>query len=241
MAVARYKTAGAVINKAARELGLPTAVDPYASIDPNMRQLTEHLNTLGLGLLDAYDWEQLMRTHTFSTVGGQTAYDLPSDYHKTRDETQWDLTGKTPLIGPLSPQAWQSRVAQVSGPAHLEFRLTTNQILISPVGAVPAGQSISFEFKSRAWVRSANSTLGNGNTLGESGADECSATGDWPLYDPLVLHYGLKFLWRAGKGFATQANLADFVRALEDAKGRCRGAKSLSMAPPFSTRREEAI
>jgi hypothetical protein len=242
MAVARYKTAGLLINAAARELGLPVATDPFASSDPNMRQLCQHLNTLGLGLLDAYDWEHLMRTHSFATIAGQTAYDLPDDYHKTRDETQWNVTAKTPLAGPLSPQAWQQRVATGNtSPSYLEFRLTTNQILFTSSGVTVGGDTVTFEYKSRAWVRPSSAGLGNGNTLGTEGADEVVAVGDYPLFDPLVLHFGLKLLWRAGKQFNTETNLADFVRALEDAKGRSKGAKSLSMAPAFTQRQDEKI
>jgi len=241
VSVSRYKTAGVVINRAAQELGLPVVADPFASSDPNMRQLVQHLNTLGLGLLDTYDWEHMMVSYSFVTAAGQTAYNLPADYHKMRDETQWDLTSKLPLQGPLTPQAWAQRQSLTAAPTTLEFRLTTNQLLLISGVAIPGGQTIAYEYKSRAWVRPAAAGLNNGNTLGTDGSDEIVQFGDYILFDPLVVHYGLKLLWRAGKQFATQANLGDFIRALDDAKGRAHGAKSLSLAPAFTQRREQTV
>lgn len=232
MPVARYKAAGVIINGAARELGLPVATDPFASQDPNMRQLVQHLNTLGLGLLDAFAWEHLMRTHAFTTIAGVSQYDLPPDYHEPRDETQWNTTAKLPLIGPLTPQAWQTRQQLMGSTLSLEYRLTANQILLAQGTQIQGGETVSFEYKSRAWVRSATSGIGNGNTLGPDGSDEVVAFGDYPLFDPLVLHYGLKLLWRAAKQFNVQYCLADFTRALDKAKGRAHGSKSLPVSPP---------
>lgn len=230
MAVERYKTAGDIILGAGRELGLGEVADPFSSSDDNWMQLVQMLTSIGRELADTYVWENLVREHTFSTVGGQSAYDLPADFLAVLDDTLWNRTAQQPLLGPLNAQEWQQ--LQVSGltvTPTLGYRLSANQIMLAPAASVPAAHTIALEMKSLAWARTAAQGVGNGNTLGVSGADECVATGDYPLFDPLLLHFALKLWWKKDKGFDTGAASADFIRVLENAKGRARGARALTV------------
>lgn len=232
MAVERYKTASEVILSAGRELGLGSVQDPFSATDDNWVQLTQMLNSIGRELADTYTWENLTREHTFPTVAGVSAYALPADYLAAIDDTLWDRTSQEPLLGPLTAQEWhQLQASPVNTTPTLGFRFGPNVIELTPAASVPAGHTIAFELRSLAWVRPAAAGPGAGTsygeTLGEAGADECVAPGDIPLYDPLLLHYALKLWWKKDRGFDTSAAEADFVRTLENAKGRAKGARSL--------------
>lgn len=229
MAVERYKTAGKILTAAGKELGLGDVADPFASSDETWQQLTQMLTSIGRELADTYLWENLVREHTIPTVALQSAYDLPADYLNIVDDTIWDRTTQQPLLGPLTPQEWQQMQSglSITVAPRLAFRLTQNQLLLAPTGTVPGGHTLAFEMKSLAWVRAASHDLGNGKTEGESGQDECVAAGDWALFDPLLLQYALKLWWRKDHGFDVAAAEADFTRALENAKGRAQGSRTL--------------
>lgn len=232
MAVQRYKTAGEIINAAAKELGLGAAADPYSSSDVNFQQLTQMLDSVGTELLDHYEWEHLKREHTFTTVLNQSEYDLPADFLSLYEQTAWNRTQQLPLIGPISPEVWQTMVATATAQVSQIYRVRTNQIWIGPPGNIPAAETIAFEYKSRAWVRPAASGLGNGDTLGSTGQDRCVVTGDFPLFEPLLLQYGVKLMFKKDKGFDTTTAEADFMRVLGAAQNRSGGAASILPIAP---------
>ena len=229
----RYKTAGQIINAAAKELGIGTAVDPFSSASVDFQQLVQMLNSVGLDLADAIDWEHLIREYTFVTVTNQTPYDLPADFMRMVDGTFWDRTSQMRVDGPLSDAEWQARAATPGSTVYVSYRLTTNQILLAPKDTVPGSHTLAFELRSRAWVRAAGTGLGNGNTLGTAAGaqDEAVVIGDYVLFDPLLMQYALKLAWKRDKGFDTTTAESDYLRVLEGAKGRTRAADVLSVAP----------
>lgn len=231
MAANRYKTAGAIVNAAAKELGLGTQTDPFASPDANFQKLVQMLNSLGLELCDTYTWQHLLREYTFVTTANQTPYDLPSDFNGLVEHTAWNRTQQMTLGEPLTEETWAHRASTPGASAFIEFRLTTNQILLAPINAVPGSQTIAFEMKSRSWVRPAASGLGNGNSLGTTGTDECLVTGDYPLFEPLLLQYGIKLAWKKDGGFDTTTAEADFLRVLANAQARTKAAAHLYLTP----------
>ncbi len=110
--------------------------------------------------------------------------------------------------------------------------MRTNQVWVGPPGVVAEGDTIAFEYKSRAWVRPAASGLGNGDTLGVDGQSECIVIGDYPLFDPLLLQYGIKLMFKKEKGFDTTTAEADFLRAMNGAQQRASaGAPAICLTP----------
>lgn len=81
----------------------------------------------------------------------QVAYDLPSDWLSEIPQTEWDRTNRWPLLGPQSPQDWQSFKSGIvyAGPRK-RFRIQENQILINP--PPPNGLLFSLEYISNGWV-----------------------------------------------------------------------------------------
>lgn len=49
-----------------------------------------------------FAWPQLKREYTFNTSTGVSRYQLPGDFYRALDSTQWDATNQWPLRGPVS-------------------------------------------------------------------------------------------------------------------------------------------
>ena len=49
-----------------------------------------------------FNWPQLKRGYTMTTTSGVARIELPGDFYKLLESTQWDVTNKWPLRGPIS-------------------------------------------------------------------------------------------------------------------------------------------
>jgi len=57
----------------------------------------------------SYQWPQLKRGYTFTTSTGVSTYNLPGDFYRLLDSTQWDTTNNLPMFGPISDAAMAMR------------------------------------------------------------------------------------------------------------------------------------
>ena len=215
MSLGRYKTAGEIINHAARELGLGTSADPFAMASGLFAELVALLTTTGQYLATTYDWPHLTVEAVLTKTGGawslptgwtdagSDVLDLPADFDHMLPNTHWDRTNDLLVGGPLTPQLWQYRQAETGVVVWAEFRLDTNQLRLQPV---PLGdRTLALEYASRAWVRSAVSGLGNGNTLGPSGWDTPEGSGDFVLFPFPLIVAARKLAWKTDRGQDTTA------------------------------------
>lgn len=56
-----------------------------------------------------YQWPQLKRGYLFTTTTSVSKYQLPGDFYRVLDSTQWDTTNQWPLNGPISDAAFTAR------------------------------------------------------------------------------------------------------------------------------------
>jgi hypothetical protein len=91
---------------------------------------------------------------TASLYFAQVQYSLPSDWLKQIPQTEWDRSNRWPLLGPQSPQDWQSFKSGIvyAGP-RLRFRIQGNTLSINPPPA--SGLQLAFEYISNGWATSA--------------------------------------------------------------------------------------
>lgn len=213
-ATGNITTYSAVVSGLASTTGLSTAwactgdgIAPFALIDSvdSLTQVTLNLpcsaTTTGAAL-------------TFAKV----EYPLPSDWLKQIPQTEWDRTNRWPLMGPISPQEWQSFQSGVvySGP-RLRFRIMANTMYVDPPPT--AHDTLAYEYISQNWVLS---TLGVGKAA-------FTADTDTFIFDDSLLMEGLILRWNKRKGFAYDEK--DFDRILSMAMGQDRSAPKLSLAP----------
>lgn len=216
-----------LLQTVADELGLtrPTAV--ASSQDAQVRQLLALLNRTGESLMSEFQWQRLIKEHTFATVNGTETYALPSDYDRVINQTHWDRTNDWPLHGPISPQGWQVlKGGIVSAGPRLRFRIKNNLIYVDPVPS--AAYTVAFEYVSGKWV------LDNDGVTYKTSFTEDE---DTALLKDRLLILGTKLRFFEIKGMDTTTLALDFARELSKAQGQDAGAPVLSLArryrPPF--------
>lgn len=150
----------------------------------------------------------------------QVAYDLPSDWLSEIPQTEWDRTNRWPLLGPQSPQDWQSFKSGIvyAGPRQ-RFRIQENQILINP--PPPNGLLFSSEYISSGWViNSVNQRL-----------TKFTNDTDTAIFPDSLLVTGLKAQWKAAKGLDGTFDLGEFRLLIEQMKAQDKSAPKLSLSP----------
>jgi hypothetical protein len=150
----------------------------------------------------------------------QVNYNLPSDWLKQIPQTEWDRTNRWPLIGPQSPQDWQSFKSGIvyAGPRE-RFRILNNTITINP--PPPDGLLFAFEYISNAWVY---------DTANQSHT-KYQADTDIAIFPNSLLITGLKSQWKAAKGLDASFDIAEFRGLLEQCKAQDKSAPKLSLSP----------
>ncbi len=73
--IARYITAQEIINRTSIECGLGESGDPFADNDPAFLQLIRLLTSCGQELVEAFQWEHMIKEWTFTTQVGRYTID----------------------------------------------------------------------------------------------------------------------------------------------------------------------
>jgi hypothetical protein len=148
----------------------------------------------------------------------QTLYSLPSDWDREITQTEWDRTNRWPLMGPESPQDWQSFRSGIvySGPRQ-RFRIQSNAYAINP--PPPNGLVFSMEYVSNAWI-----TSPSGAPLTAFASDS-----DTMVFNDSLLIAGLKAKWKMAKGLDGTFDMAEFRVLLEQNKAQDKSAPVLSL------------
>jgi hypothetical protein len=175
------------------------------------------VNRLGRDLSRQYEWQRLNTEHSFTTVQGQTQYDLPSDWGRQIPQTEWDRTSQWPLIGPATTQEWQIyKSAIISDGPNLRFRIADNFLEVDP----PTGDlNLSFYYISKNWI-----DAGGGVTRYTYAADT-----DKAIFDDSLMVTGLKVQWKASKGLDASFDLAEFRTMLDTIKAQDKSAQKLTL------------
>lgn len=183
-------------------------IEPFAqivSVDSST-QVTMNMPATASGTVDL----------TFS----QVQYNLPSDWDREIPQTEWDRTNRWPLMGPQSPQDWQSFKSGIvyAGPRE-RFRIVGNTYAINP--PPPNGLVFGFEYISKAWIYS------------PAGVAQTSLVSDSDtfIFTDSLLITGLKVSWKAAKGLDTSFDLAEFRSLLENNKSQDKSSQKLSLSP----------
>lgn len=123
--------------------------------DPDVRLILRLANKVGIELMQNVDWQELTAEVTFSSLAQeeQTGI-LPGDFDHFQDETFWNRSTDSLVIGPVNSVTWQGLKARPSSVSIRQprFRLRQNDILIFP--APGAGEALAFEYISKNWCQS---------------------------------------------------------------------------------------
>jgi hypothetical protein len=216
-----YDTAINIINAASQELGLGVVSLSSASTGNVGYQLLGLLNALGSELLRIHDWQNLVSTETFSGDGVATTFDLPDDFGRQINQTQWDTSSRRPMAGPDSPQVWAwNQYGIVSVGIWYRYRIVGNQYNIYPTPA--NGEDFALYYISKNWVQDADDPADMKSTISKSG--------DIPQFDSRLLINGLKAKFWGQKGFDTTTLQREFTDMLIAEKGQSQGAPVINLS-----------
>lgn len=163
-----------------------------SSTDPNAQQLLYLILAVGRELLREKCWVQLKRTHSFSTVDGDDAYALPTDFYCPIHETYWDTTNKRRLVGGMTDQTYDEYLyGYAVGPVSSIYfrifgRLGTDQFQVQPTPDSTI-LALKFDYMSNAWVLKASDS---------SWQSTIAADADTTAFDDDLMIQGLRWMWK---------------------------------------------
>jgi hypothetical protein len=157
---------------------------------------------------------------TGSIVLAQTAYDLPFDFERITNRTQWDKTKHWEALGPEDAQQWQwLKSGYISTGPRIRWRILDNQFQVWP--PMNTNEYIGWEYKSKGWARSATGAVKNSFT----------ADTDTTVLDDRIIVLSTKLKYFQIKSFDTTSLIQDYQRYLSVCKAQDKGAPNLSFAP----------
>jgi len=195
-----------------------TAVDSQWGITGyNINQDTQVVSVAGQNITMS---QMASGTGTGAVVLAQTAYDLPADFERITNRTQWDKTKHWEALGPEDAQQWQwLKSGYISTGPRIRWRILDNQFQVWP--PMNTQEYIGWEYKSKGFARSAAGAVKNSFTQDS----------DTTVLDDRIFVLGTKLKYWAIKGFDNTALMQEYQRYLSVAKAQDKGAPNLSFAP----------
>lgn len=195
--------------------GINRPAGAIGSSDPQIIQMVAIANEEGQDLSARYPWEALQNESTFLTVATESQGVLatlasttnPENFRYVMNNIMWNRDLRRPVFGPLTPQQWQQLKAQnITGPWN-QYRVRGGEVLFIPAPA--AGQTIAFEWLSRAWVDGVSTNTSS-----------WQADADVGLLDEEIMTQGVLWRWEASKGLEYAEDYNKYERLVADAMAR---------------------
>lgn len=209
-----------MVNQALQEIGLPQVTTIISGQDDQTGfQMHGLVNALGTQLVRVHDWQFLEKTASFTGDGVKTAFDLPADYGRMVNQTQWADKNKRPMYGPMTPQGWSwVQFGIVSVGVYYRYRIIGNQFHVFPTP--PVGETFNFYYISKNWVYDPNTDVYKDRVENED---------DLTLFDEYLMVSGIKYkLWSA-KGMNATELLSEFNYMLNAEKSQTQGAPVIAL------------
>lgn len=218
--------ASEILNRVAAEVGIAPVTAPLESQDPTFIKLRYLLNTAGEELMQAFPWEQLIRSHTITTQAGDTGvYDLPDDYGYITNDSAWDNTNHIRLGGPLSASEWTFLKGRdlASNTLYTSFRIAQNNFNVYPIPPSD-GLNLSFEYITTGWVLDEST-----DPTRPVYKSEVTLPSDIPLFDKTLITRALKVKYLEAGGFDTTKAQADYNQIFDFLTSKDKGAGVLNV------------
>lgn len=201
-------------------LGIPRPQAVVASTDQQIRQLYALANEEGQDLASRFDWQILTKEWLFTTTATATqATAVAPDFDHFLQSTTNNRTTVRAVIGPITPQAWQSIQTLPSlATVYLAFRQRGNGYLVTPTPA--AGQTVAYEYVSKNWATD------SGGTVSKSAF---SADTDVAIIPETLMQLGLRWRWRKTKGLPYAEDFSTYERQCQQVTSRDGGSAQINI------------
>lgn len=145
---------------------IPTTI--IGNTNSDAVQILQAMTVAVVNVSRAYEWQELQKEATVTTVASTEGYTLPSDFDRMINNTFWNSTNSTKVEGPMSPQEWRvlqnSTVSNATAVDH--FRIRDNEVKLFPVPS--AVESLVYEYMSDLIVEDSG---GTGQTTWQADTD----------------------------------------------------------------------
>lgn len=219
------QTYGQAIIDISKYVGHSIPADAAGSTDPAHQQMGAAINFALEQLLTLHEWQQLIRRDSISIVAdtpGQTekGFDLPEDFDRFVDMTQWSAGSSEPAGGPVSSQAWQAHIVRNNTmQLTLYWQLREGQLWVLN----PPDVAVDFEFM---YISKAQVVDEDDPAIFKNRA---SKNGDTFLLDSFMVTLLGRYHYLSWKGFDTAAADNDFTQIFEARVGANKGSATLSL------------
>jgi hypothetical protein len=183
-------------------------------------------------ILTFNEWQELTKRATISVVGaslGQSekGFNLPEDFDRFIDQTQWSVGSVEPAGGPVSAQAWQAYVVRnfnMQLTLYWQRRQSQLWFLYPPF---PVAVNFEYAYISKAQVVDADTATTFKN--------RASKNGDEFLLNGFMVTLLGRYNYLTWKGFDTAAADNDFSQIFEARTGSNKGSTVLSLCRRYNT------
>lgn len=222
-------TALTLIQEVCRLVGHPRPTDALGSTDSAVQQMVSALNQALSELLTMYEWQDVTVKDAVAIVADslgqqEKAFDLPDDFHRFIDQTQWGQSSMLPAMGPVSPQSWMLYTVRSYSPQlTLSWQMRGDQLwVLSP----PYPDPVNFEFM----------YISKGTVIDQDDAtvikNVVDKNGDSFILDDNLLLLLTRSKYLEWKGFDSEAATRDFLIAFNSRTGSNKGAPVLNIGSP---------
>lgn len=211
-----------IIQGVTDELNLPRPSSVINNTNTTVRQLLSLANGSGKRMMKRYDFEELIKEFTHTTVAtesqGTIATVVGDDYDRMESNSLWNRSKTRKVLGPYTPQEWQRDKGHVTSTIYDAFRLRGGNVLFTPTPT--AGETIAGEYVSNEWVE--NAAQDNTFELFQADTDTSLISEDLLLLD-------VKWRWLRAHGFSYAEEKVEFERTLSDETGSDKGSRIIDL------------
>lgn len=222
-------TYGSAIQEICRLVGHPRPTDAAGSTDPAVQTMGAAVNFALRELLNMYEWQDLTVKSFISVVADSSGqlekgFDLPEDFYRFIDQTQWSDQSLMPAGGPVPPASWMAYMVRQFTPVLTMFwQMRQDQLwIMSP----PYPDPFNFEFM---YLSVAQVIDADDATLLKSVADK---NGDTFKLDSFMIMLLARARYLEWKGFDSSAAMRDFLGVYNSRAGADKGAPVISLNRP---------
>lgn len=215
----QFESAIVIAQRCARRALQPP---PTTFADPKdfaAAQWQEAVTSAGRLLATMYEWPDLIQTFSVTLVPGQQEYDLPADWGRFIEMTGWNTSSLFPLIGPLTPQQYQTIVARSFNTAfQVMYRVVRGKLNV--VNQINSSDVLTFEYMSNKWVQ----TGGVPPYVYENAIQNDA---DVPMFPYDLMMFSTLISWKKMKGYDYSVDEAEFGILYDAQTGAQTGAQVL--------------
>lgn len=175
------------ILKETKSGSVPTSI--IGNTEDVAKQILEVMTVSITELARSFNWQELQKENTFSTVIAQVGYNLPSDFDRFVNNTFWNTTTQHAVM-PVTPEEWRVLKNQgITGGTGFSYsRIRAGQVILFPTPA--AVEAHIYEYISNLVVLS-SSSVGQSTWLADT---------DVPAIDAHIVRLDATWRWLKNQG-----------------------------------------